>query len=75
MMTTLEQIKQDLAHLDEQQLQQVADFIASVKRLESPLSGRKNILRFLEDARSRHTSRSAEEIDRNLQMERDSWDS
>jgi hypothetical protein len=74
-MATLEQIKQDLEQLDEQQLQQVAAFIASVKRPESPLTGRKNILKFLEDARSRHSSRSAEEIDRNIQTERDSWDS
>jgi len=38
-MTTLEQIKRDLAQLDEQQLQQVAAFMASVKHLELPLSG------------------------------------
>lgn len=74
-MTTLEQIKQDLAQLDEQQLQQVATFIASVKHSELPLTGRKNILNFLEDARNRHSSRTAEEIDRDIQMERDSWDS
>jgi hypothetical protein len=72
-MTTLEQIKRELAQLDEQQLRQVAAFIASVKRPESPLTGRKSILKFLEDARSRHSSRSAEEIDRDIQTERNSW--
>lgn len=74
-MTILEQIKQDLTHLDEHQLQQVAAFIDSVKRSKSPLAGRKNILIFLEDVRSRHSSRTVEEIDRDIQMERDSWDS
>jgi hypothetical protein len=73
-MTILEQIKQDLDHLNEQQLQQVAVFIASVKDSKLPLTGRKNILNFLEDARSRHSSRSVEEIDRTIQTERDSWD-
>jgi hypothetical protein len=73
-MTTIEQIKQDLDDLDEQQLQQVADFIATVKRPELPLIGRKNILKFLEDARNRHSSRPAEEIDHDIQRERDSWD-
>jgi hypothetical protein len=74
-MTTLEQIKQDLVQLDEQQLQKVAEFITSVKHSKSSLTGRKNVLNFLADARSRHRSRSVEEIDRSIQMERDAWDS
>ena len=44
-MTTLEQIKKDLAHLDEQQLQQVAEFIESVRSQPEQLAcDRKHIL-------------------------------
>jgi hypothetical protein len=74
-MTMLEQINQDLAQLDEQQLQQVAEFIASIKHSEPLLTGRKHILSFLEKVRSRHPSRSMEEIDLDIQMERNAWDS
>jgi hypothetical protein len=75
-MTILERIKQDLSHLDEQQLQQVAEFIASVKRQSELLpTGRKNILQLLEVIRSRHPSRPAEAIDQDLQRERNTWDS
>lgn len=35
-MTILEQIKQDLAHLDEQQLQQVAELITKLKLSHKP---------------------------------------
>lgn len=37
--------------------------------------GRENILQFLEEVRSHHPHRSVEEIDRDLQIERESWDS
>lgn len=75
-MTTLEQIKQDLQHLDEQQLQQVANFIASVKAQPAQLAcDRKHILKFLEQVRSRHASRAIAEIDQDLKRERSSWDS
>ena len=75
-MTMLDQINQDLSRLDDQQLQQVAAFIASVKRQSVPLpSGRKNILQLLEIFRSRHLSRTVEEIDQDLQRERNAWDS
>lgn len=35
-MTTLEQIHLDLSHLDEQQLQQVAEFIAKLRASNTP---------------------------------------
>ena len=38
-MTILERIKQDLAHLDEQQLQQVAELITKLKRSQRITSG------------------------------------
>ena len=41
---------------------------------EQPQLVRQNILEWIEQARSRGTLRSAEEINRNLQAERDSWD-
>jgi|GEM_PF-2143701 len=75
-MTMLDQINQDLSQLDEQQLQQVAAFIAAVKHQSIPLpAGRKNILQLLEVLRSRHLSRTVEEIDQDLQRERNAWDS
>ncbi|MEB3885926.1 hypothetical protein [Lyngbya sp. CCY1209] len=37
--------------------------------------GRQNILKFLEELRDRHPQRSAEDINRDLAIERDSWDS
>ena len=75
-MTTLEQIKQDLAHLDEQQLQQVAEFIESVRSQPERLAcDRKHILAFLKQVRSRHPSRAIAEIDQDLQQERNLWDS
>ena len=42
---------------------------------EKPKTGRRKVLEMLEEIRSRHTSRTVEEIDRELQAERDSWDS
>ena len=75
-MTTLEQIKQDLAHLDEQQLQQVAEFIESVRSQPEQLAcDRKHILTFLKQVRSRHPSRAIAEIDQDLQQARNLWDS
>jgi hypothetical protein len=37
--------------------------------------GRRRVLELLEEIRSHHTSRTVEEIDRELQAERESWDS
>lgn len=75
-MTVLEQINQDLSQLDDQQLQQVAAFIASVKHQSGSLpTGRKNVLQLLEILRSRHLSRTVEEIDQDIQRERNAWDS
>jgi hypothetical protein len=75
-MTMLDQINQDLSQLDDQQLQQVAEFIASVKRQLAPLpAGCKNVLQLLEILRSRHSSRTVEEIDQDLERERSAWDS
>ena len=42
---------------------------------EKPKLGRRRVLELLEEIHSRHTSRTIEEIDRELQSERDSWDS
>lgn len=42
---------------------------------EKPQPGRRNVLELLEEIRSRHASRTVEEIDRELQAERNSWDS
>jgi hypothetical protein len=42
---------------------------------EKPQPGRRRVLELLEEIRSRHASRTVEEIDRELQAERDSWDS
>jgi hypothetical protein len=75
-MTTLEKIRQDLEQLDEQQLQQVAAFIASVRsQPEQEVCDRRHILTFLEQVRSRHPSRAIADIDQDLQRERNSWDS
>jgi mRNA-degrading endonuclease RelE of RelBE toxin-antitoxin system len=75
-MTTLEKIKQNLDQLDERQLQQVAEFIETVRSQPEQLScDRKHILTFLEQVRSRHPSRAIAEIDQGLQRERNSWDS
>ena len=41
---------------------------------ERPQLLRQNILEWIEQARSRGTFRSVEEINRDLQAERDSWD-
>lgn len=41
---------------------------------EKPQSGRRKVLAFLTEIRSRHVSRTVEEIDRELQEERNSWD-
>ena len=42
---------------------------------EKPKPGRRRVLEFIEEIRSRHASRTVEEIDRELQAERNSWDS
>ena len=41
---------------------------------EKPQPGRRKVLEFIEEIRSRHASRTVEEIDRELQAERNSWD-
>lgn len=41
---------------------------------EKPQFGRRRVLELLEEIRSHHTSRTVDEIDRELQAERDSWD-
>jgi hypothetical protein len=42
---------------------------------EDPTAQDVDILKFLAEAREKHAGRSAEEIDRQLRAERDSWDS
>lgn len=75
-MTTLEKIIQDLSKMDEQQLQQISALIATLNTQSQPIScDRKNILQFIQQARQRHPQRPTEDIDRELQTERDSWDS
>ncbi len=37
-------------------------------------TGRRNVLKLLEDIRSRHPYRSTEDLDRDLAAERNSWD-
>jgi hypothetical protein len=37
-------------------------------------TGRRNVLKLIEEIRSRHPQRSTEDIDRELAAERDSWD-
>ena len=38
-------------------------------------TGRRNVLKLLEDIRSRHPHRTTEDIDQDLAAERSSWDS
>ncbi|MEH2141781.1 hypothetical protein [Nostoc sp.] len=42
---------------------------------EKPASKRGSVLELIEQARSKHAFRTTEDIDRQLQQERDSWDS
>lgn len=42
---------------------------------EKPKAKKRSVLEIIEESRSRNTLRSAEDIDRQLQEERDSWDS
>ena len=42
---------------------------------EKSKAERRNVLKIIEEARKRHASRTAEDIDRQLRVERDSWDS
>ena len=41
---------------------------------EKPPCGRRKVLELLTEIRSRHVSRTVEEIDRELQKEKNSWD-
>jgi hypothetical protein len=74
-MTTLEKIIQDLSTMDEQQLEQVSALITSVNLQAEPIPcDRDNILNFIHHMRSQLPQRTAEEIDRQIREERDSWD-
>jgi hypothetical protein len=42
---------------------------------EKPQGGRRKVLELLTEIRSRHVSRTVAEIDRELQEEKNSWDS
>lgn len=42
---------------------------------EKSQAERRNVLKIIEEARKRHASRTAEDIDQQLRVERDSWDS
>ena len=41
---------------------------------EKPKNQKRSVLKLIEESRSKHALRSAEDIDRQLQEERDSWD-
>ena len=74
-MTTLEKIIQDLSNMDEQQLEEVSALITTVSLQSKPvLCDRDNILDFIHHMRSQLPQRTAEEIDRQIREERDSWD-
>ncbi|NJN48487.1 MAG: hypothetical protein HC805_00030 [Alkalinema sp. RL_2_19] len=75
-MTTLEKIIQDLSKMDEQQLEPISALITSLHSQSNPAPcDRQNILQFIQQARQRHPQRATAEIDRDLQAERNSWDS
>jgi mRNA-degrading endonuclease RelE of RelBE toxin-antitoxin system len=75
-MTTLEKIIQDLSKLDEHQLEQISAIIQTLNNQPQRVPcDRKNILQFIQQARQRHPQRATEEIDRDLQAEREAWDS
>ncbi len=42
---------------------------------EKPKNKKRSVMEIIEESRSRNTLRSAEDIDRQIQEERDSWDS
>lgn len=42
---------------------------------EKSKAERRNVLEIIENARKQHASRTAEDIDQQLRVERDSWDS
>lgn len=42
---------------------------------KKPESKKRSVMEIIEESRSRNTLRSAEDIDRQIQEERDSWDS
>lgn len=42
---------------------------------KKPQATKRSVLEIIEESRSRNTLRSAEDIDRQIQEERDSWDS
>jgi hypothetical protein len=52
--------------------EEVEVFVIIPEKLQG---GRRKVLELLTEIRSRHVSRSVEEIDRELQEERNSWDS
>ncbi len=74
-MTTLEKIIQDLSNMDEKQLEEVSALIATVTLQSKSLPcDRENILDFIHHTRSQLPQRTAEDIDRQIREERDSWD-
>ena len=74
-MTTLEKIIQDLSNMDEQQLEEVSALITTVSlQPKSVPCDRDNILDFIHHMRSTLPQLTAEEIDRQIREERDSWD-
>lgn len=52
--------------------EEVEVFVIIPEKLQG---GRRKVLELLTEIRSRHISRTVEEIDRELQEERNSWDS
>ena len=52
--------------------EEVEVFVIIPEKLQG---GRRKVLELLTEIRSRHVSRTVEEIDRELQEERNSWDS
>jgi hypothetical protein len=74
-MTTLEKIIQDLSKMDEQQLERVSALITTVNLQSEPLPcDQDNILDFIHHMRSQLPQQTAEEIDRQIREERDSWE-
>jgi hypothetical protein len=74
-MTTLERIIQDLSRMDEQQLERVSALITSVNLQSEALPcNQDNILDFIYHMRSQLPQQTAEDIDRQISEERDSWD-
>jgi hypothetical protein len=61
--------------LDDQSKQVSAMIQALNNQPQKVPCDRKNILKFIQQARQRHPQRATEEIDRDLQTERNAWNS